>query len=165
MARIGLNELAEAYKRVRRSINRSMEDAADFDSEAMFDALHKDRLIVDAAFFILIFGQLENRINALAQQKITELSQRRALRESKFEKRLEIALRDQTSLKTEIEGWYGVRSDAAHGDRSRPAMTSKLCWNEHGKSRCSSRDRESRECVVESVMLRFFESVAEALIS
>ncbi|QXX73935.1 hypothetical protein [Methylovirgula sp. HY1] len=116
MAKIGLDELADAYKRVRRSIARNMEDAADFDNQPIFDALDKNQTIVDAAFFVLIFGQLENRINALAQQKISDSKQRQALREGKFEKRLEIALRNQSDLRMEIEGWYRVRNDAAHGE-------------------------------------------------
>jgi hypothetical protein len=41
--------------------------------------------------------------------------QKQALREAKFEKRLELALRDKAELQDEIKGWYGIRNDAAHG--------------------------------------------------
>lgn len=116
MAKIGLDELREAYKRVQRSINRSTEDAADFDNEAMFSALDKDQTIVDAGFFVLIFGQLENRINALARQRTTQPNHWDALRSLDFERRLDIALRNESSLKREIGGWYRVRNDAAHGE-------------------------------------------------
>jgi hypothetical protein len=112
---VSLDDLDNAYRRVRRSIARSMEDAADFNDNAVFDALARDQNIVDAAFFVLIFGQLENRITILAVQKVQQVAKKNALRDAKFEKRLEIALREHADLKSEIEDWYVVRSDVAHG--------------------------------------------------
>jgi len=112
---VSLDDLDNAYRRVRRSIARSMEDAADFNDNAVFDTLARDQNIVDAAFFVLIFGQLENRITTLAIQKEQQETRKNALRDAKFEKRLEIALRGHADLKNEIEDWYAVRNDVAHG--------------------------------------------------
>jgi len=95
---VSLDDLGAAYRRVQRSIARSMEDAADFNDNAVFDALVRDQNIVDAAFFVLIFGQLENRITTLAIQKVPQEAKKNALREAKFEKRLEIALRGHADL-------------------------------------------------------------------
>jgi len=114
MAKIGLSELAQAYQRVERSIYRGMEDAVDFNDDARLDVLERDQTIVDAAFFVLIFGQLENRITQLALQKDSRESHRQGLRESKFEKRLGLALRGRADLQAEIEGWYSIRNDVAH---------------------------------------------------
>jgi hypothetical protein len=114
MAAISLDDIANAYRRAQRSIVRGMEDAADFDDDARFAALERDQNIVDAAFFVLIFGQLEKRITDLAIHKAKRQNEKSALRDAKFEKRLEIALRDQPDLRREIEDWYSVRSDPAH---------------------------------------------------
>ncbi len=116
MAKIGLDDLAQAYRRVERSIYRGMEDAVDFNDEVRLDALDRDRTIVDAAFFVLIFGQLENRVTQLALQTVSEPKQQQALREAKFEKRLEIALRGRGELRREIKGWCSIRNDVAHGE-------------------------------------------------
>ena len=115
MAGVSLDDLAGAYRRVRRSIARGMEDAADFDDNAAFDALARDQNIVDAAFFVLIFGQLENRITTLAMQNLQQPTKQSALRAAKFAKRLDIALGGYLDLKDGIEDWYVVRSNVAHG--------------------------------------------------
>ena len=92
----------------------------DFSAEdAIIVALDRDALIIDAAFFVLIFGQIENRINELAAIKMETETRRRALREQKFEKRMELALPGvgNKSVRGEIAGWYSLRNDAAHGER------------------------------------------------
>lgn len=100
---ISFDDIDAAYRRARRSIMRGLEDAADFDDDAQFAALERDQDIVDAAFFVLIFGQLEKRITDLAVRKVYRQQEKNALRGHKFEKRLEIALRDQPDLRKEIE--------------------------------------------------------------
>lgn len=114
MPALGLDELANAYRRTQRFITRGMEDALEFNDEAQFDTLDQDRNIIDAAFFVLIFGQLERRITDLAIRKV-QPQQRNAMREAKFEKRLEIALPNDESLRDEIESWYSNRNAPAHG--------------------------------------------------
>jgi hypothetical protein len=70
-------------------------------------------------FFVLVFGQIENRINELAARRVTTEQRRRALREQKFEKRMTLALpgRDHKPVRDDIAGWYNLRNDAAHGER------------------------------------------------
>jgi hypothetical protein len=76
-----------------------------------------DQIIVDAAFFVLIFGQLERRITDLAVQKMKREEEKTALRDARFERRLEIALGDDHKLRLGVEEWYSVRSDVVHGER------------------------------------------------
>jgi hypothetical protein len=70
-ASVSLEELRAAYRRTSSRIYRIPEDGYDFGAE--------DALIIDAAFFVLIFGQIENRINELAARKVAA-EQRRTLR-------------------------------------------------------------------------------------
>jgi hypothetical protein len=115
MHAVSLDEISNAHTRVRRSILRGMEDAADFNDGARFSALERDQIIVDAAFFVLIFGQIERRITELAVRKVNRAEERSALRDAKFERRLEIALRDDRVLRDEIADWYSIRNAPAHG--------------------------------------------------
>ncbi len=117
MSPLGLDELANAYRRVQRLITLGMEDALEFDNEDKFELLDKDRNIVDAAFFVLMFGQLERRITELAVQKVSGQSSRHksAMREAKFEKRLAVALGNNPAMLKEIEAWYALRNIPAHG--------------------------------------------------
>jgi hypothetical protein len=116
MVKIGLDDLAETYARVQRSISRGMEDAAEFDNEAAFDLFNTDQAIIDAGFFVLIFGQLENHVNTLARENTKDPKHKDGVRKLAFEKRLGIALGTQGALRTRIEGWYKVRNDVAHGE-------------------------------------------------
>jgi hypothetical protein len=118
-ASITLGELHAAYTRTSSRIYRILEDGYDFSSEhIIIEALDRDALIIDAVFFVLIFGQIENRINELASRKVAE-DRRRTLREQKFERRMGLALpgRDHKTLRDDIARWYDVRNDAAHGER------------------------------------------------
>jgi hypothetical protein len=85
---VPLDELEIAYRRVSRALYRAQEDALDFSAEEIIAALERDQTIVDAAFFVLIFGQVESRINGLASSRLTRPEQRSAIREAKFEQRL-----------------------------------------------------------------------------
>ena len=118
-ARIGLDELEAAYRRVSRARDRALEDAYEFAIEAMVTALERDEVIVDAAFFLLIFGQIEARINALAKRRQRRADGRAAVREIPFERRLDMALpgHQQTAARQEIKHWYILRNAPAHGDR------------------------------------------------
>lgn len=118
-ASITLEELRAAYRRTSSRIYRILEDGYDFSAENMLiDALNRDALIIDAAFFVLIFGQIENRVNQLATMKLETEPRRRALREQKFERRMELALpgAENKTIRDEIAGWYSLRNDAAHGE-------------------------------------------------
>ena len=114
MAGLSLDEVEAAYLRTRRYTERGQEDALEFVSDPAWEGLERDRIIVDAAFFLLIFGQIEDRLNALARGRLTA-RQQSSLRSLKFEKRLALALPSDTALKSVIEDWYEDRSDAAHG--------------------------------------------------
>jgi hypothetical protein len=114
MPGLSLDEVAAAYLRTRRSIERGQEDALEFLSEPTWEGLERDRTIVDAAFFLLIFGQIEDRINALARGRLSA-RQQASLRGLKFEKRLALALPSDTALRSVIEDWYEDRGDVAHG--------------------------------------------------
>jgi hypothetical protein len=114
MPGLSLDAVEAAYLRTRRYIERDQEDALEFLSDPAWEGLERDRSIVDAAFFLLIFGQIEDRINALARGRLST-RQQSSLRTLKFEKRLALAVPNNTALKSVIEGWYEDRSDAAHG--------------------------------------------------
>jgi hypothetical protein len=115
---IGLAELETAYKRVSRSLYRAQEDALDFDAEAIILALEGEQTIIDAAFFLLAFGQIERRINLLAASRLERETERAGLRQLPFERRLSIALPSdaQKRLRGEIASWYELRNRAAHGE-------------------------------------------------
>jgi hypothetical protein len=68
---------------------------------------------------VLIFGQIENRLNELAVRRGGKDRKRQAaIREAKFGKRLELALpaAGDQAMRGEIAGWYERRNDAAHGE-------------------------------------------------
>jgi len=118
-ASITLEHLRAAHKRTSSRIYRILEDGYDFSAEnALIEALDRDALIIDAAFFVLIFGQIENRINELAARKVAA-DRRRTLREQKFEQRMGLALPGQLhkTLRDDIARWYDLGNDAAHGER------------------------------------------------
>jgi hypothetical protein len=118
-ASVSLGELRAAYKRASNRIYRILEDGYDFSAEnALIEALDRDALIIDAAFFVLVFGQIENRINELAARRVAT-EQRRALRGQRFEQRMSLALpgRDHRAVRDDIARWYNLRNDAAHGER------------------------------------------------
>jgi hypothetical protein len=112
-----LEHFAGALRRLERVFYRALEDAAEFGVEEIFATLERDERITRAALFLLIFGQLENRLNKLAERRIADPTGRSALRDQRFERRLEMALRDlpNRDLEREILGWYGLRNLAAHG--------------------------------------------------
>jgi hypothetical protein len=117
---IALGDLRAAYRRISGRIYRILEDGYDFSAEdRLIDVLDRDALIVDAAFFVLIFGQIENRINELAGRKLTTERQRLALRDTKFGRRMGMTLPgpDNKAVRDEIESWYGLRSEAAYCER------------------------------------------------
>ena len=116
---ISLNEIEAAYRRVSRALYRAQEDALDFIADEIIKVLERDQMIVDAAFFILIFGQIENRINTLASGRLSRSEERTAIRGEGFLQRLRTALpgQERVSLREELEGWYGMLNRAAHGDR------------------------------------------------
>jgi hypothetical protein len=115
---LGLDEIAVAYRRIGRSLYRALEDAYDFVgedivAEEIIRALERDQTVLDAAFFILIFGQLEQRVASLATAGEGRGSGRRG-----FTSLLAAALprRDERDRRREIERWYALRNRAAHGE-------------------------------------------------
>jgi hypothetical protein len=117
---VTLPHLQSTYRRVSTRIYRLLEDGYDFDvAERIIETLNLDARIVDAAFFVLIFGQIENRLNELAVRRVKDKKGQAALRETKFGRRLKLALPgpENAAIRSEIAGWYGLRSDAAHGER------------------------------------------------
>jgi hypothetical protein len=133
---ISLGDLRAAY---RRTSGRILEDGYDFSAEhAIIETLDRDALIIDAAFFVLIFGQIENLINELAAMKVATEARRRALREQKFEKRMELGLSgsENRAVRNEIAGWYGLRNDAGTVNISRSTILIR-CLSERIGSRRS----------------------------
>jgi hypothetical protein len=120
-APVTLFDLSGTYRRVSNRIYRILEDGYDFAvDEQIIETLDRDALIVDAAFFVLIFGQIENRLNELAIRRLGKDKKRQAaIRDAKFEKRLALAspAPEDEPIRQEIEGWHKLRSDAAHGER------------------------------------------------
>jgi hypothetical protein len=117
---VSLEDLQAAYRRTASRIYRILEDGYDFSAEEhLIETLDRDALIIDAAFFVLIFGQIENRLNRLAERRIgTDQMRRSALRDRPFERRLGLALPgpERVELRSEIVEWYELRNDAAHGE-------------------------------------------------
>ena len=69
---------------------------------------------------MLIFGQIENRLNGLAAKRVGSDARRRtAISEFAFERRLDLALSGpkNEALRGEIAKWSRLRNDAAHGER------------------------------------------------
>jgi hypothetical protein len=119
-ASVSLTDLRAAYKRTSSRIYRILEDGYDFGfSDLVIEALDRDALIINAAFFVLVFGQMESRINQLAASRVTMETQRQALREQKFARRMGLALPGpgNRAARDKIAVWYDVRNDAAHGER------------------------------------------------
>jgi hypothetical protein len=75
---ISLSDIEAAYRGVSRALYRAQEDALDFIADEIIRVLERDQMIVDAAFFILIFGQIESRINALASSRLSRPAERTA---------------------------------------------------------------------------------------
>jgi hypothetical protein len=93
---VGLDDIANAYKRAQRAITRTLEDLNELDALNAIAALEHDRNIIDVAFFVLIFGQIERRITDLAVQRVQREAEKDYLRgrNASFERRIEMALRD-----------------------------------------------------------------------
>ncbi len=105
MPGLSLGDVEAACLRTRRYIERGQEDALEFLSNPTWEGLERDRMIVDAAFFLLIFGQIEDRINALARRTLPA-RQHSSRRNLQFERRLALALPNDTALKSVVEDWY-----------------------------------------------------------
>jgi hypothetical protein len=117
---ITLDDLRAAYKRTTSRIYRILEDGYDFGVDQLIvEALDRDALIIDAAFLVLVFGQIETRVNRLATARSDTARRRQALRDQSFERRLDLALRgdDMAEIRHRIAIWYSWRNDAAHGER------------------------------------------------
>ncbi len=117
---ITLDDLRAAYKRTTSRIYRILEDGYDFGVDQLIvEALDRDALIIDAAFLLLVFGQIEARVNRLAASRSATDQRRRALRGQPFEQRLALALQgdDMAEIRRRIAIWSNWRNDAAHGER------------------------------------------------
>jgi hypothetical protein len=119
-AAVSLEDLRAAYKRTSGRIYRILEDGYDFGvADIIIGALDRDAQIIDAAFFVLVFGQVESRINELASRRVAMEQQRYALRAQRFERRLGLALTgaQYRTVREELITLYRLRNDAAHGER------------------------------------------------
>ncbi len=115
---VPLNDLAGAYRRTSSRIYRILEDGYDFAvANLIIGTLNRDALVVDAAFFVLVFGQIELRLNAIAATHLKSDAEREALRQRRFERRLALALPGAANaeLRHDIADWSKIRNDAAHG--------------------------------------------------
>jgi hypothetical protein len=115
---VSLDELHGAYRRISGRIYRILEDGYDFTVENLIvDTLARDALIVDAAFLVLVFGQIEARLNAIVEAQMTSGRERRTPRELSFDRRLMMALPGvaNAELRRDIANWSRIRNDAAHG--------------------------------------------------
>jgi hypothetical protein len=117
---ITLDDLRAAYKRTTTRIYRILEDGYDFGVDHLIvEALDRDALIIDAAFLVLVFGQIEARVNRLATAPSVTAQRRQAVRDQSFARRLDLALQgdDMAELRRRIAIWYTWRNEAAHGER------------------------------------------------
>jgi hypothetical protein len=115
---VSLDELHGAYRRISGRIYRILEDGYYFAVENLIvDTLARDALIVDAAFLVLVFGQIEARLNAIVEAQMTSGRERRTPRELSFDRRLMMALPGvaNAELRRDIANWSRIRNDAAHG--------------------------------------------------
>jgi hypothetical protein len=114
---LSLDDFHGAYRRTSSRIYRILEDGYDFAVDTLIiDTLARDALIIDAAFFLIVFGQIEARLNALVRAKLPR-NQWEALRQQAFDRRLIMALPDKANeeLRRDIANWSRIRNDAAHG--------------------------------------------------
>ncbi len=115
---VSLDDLYGAYRRTSSRIYRILEDGYDFAVDSLIvDTLARDALIVDAAFLVPVFGQIEVRLNAIVEARMTSERDRSRLRELSFDRRLMLALPrvDDAELRRDIANWSRIRNDAAHG--------------------------------------------------
>ena len=118
-----LDSLARSYKRLSVDVRGRMEFALDSDSDAAFAAAEREQEHLDQGFFVLAFAALEREINALFRARGQALGD---ARKTNFPKRLATAseiARNVTgqmpawiATTREIESWYEIRSDVAHGE-------------------------------------------------
>jgi hypothetical protein len=115
---VTLDDLRAAYRRTSSRIYRILEDGYDFSVENLIiEILTRDALIIDVAFLVLVFGQIEKRLNTLAGARMKSERERGALRERSFGRRLMMAPpgQDNAALRQDIVNWSKIRNDAAHG--------------------------------------------------
>jgi hypothetical protein len=115
---VSLDELHGAYRRTSSRIYRILEDGYDFAVENLIvDTLARDALIVDAAFLVFVFGQIEARLNAIVDARMRFGREPRTPRELAFDRRLTLALPGvgNAELRRDIANWSRIRNDAAHG--------------------------------------------------
>jgi hypothetical protein len=76
-----------------------------------------------AAFLVLVFGQIEARLNAIVEARMTSGQERRTPRELGFDRRLNLALPSVANgeLRRDIANRSRIRNEAAHG-RELPAI-------------------------------------------
>jgi hypothetical protein len=121
----GLDTLARAYTRLAADVQARLNFACDSNSDTAFATAEQEQAYLDQAFFVLSFAKLEKQLYFLAGMRMSS-DQRLALREQKFERRLEVAIRVATetlgtapewcAASSTIEGWYTIRNNIAHGD-------------------------------------------------
>ncbi|HEY1931078.1 MAG TPA: hypothetical protein VGG99_03625 [Acetobacteraceae bacterium] len=114
---LSLDDFYGAYRRTSSRIYRILEDGYDFAVDTLIiDILARNALIIDAAFFLLVFGQIEVRLNAMAEAGQPQ-NQREALRGQAFHRRLTMALPGNANadLRRDIADWSRIRNDAARG--------------------------------------------------
>ncbi len=127
-----LPAIEAVYMELATYLARKRDDARQQANQAAVDQIENQRLINDSAYFILVWGQLEAKINDVCEKAIrkrrssVDWPSRRAwdihdpdnLRATKFEDRVALVL-DRSNAKSDAYKltmrYYGERNRVAHG--------------------------------------------------
>jgi len=121
-----LEDLVRSYRRLSADVGSRVNFACDASSEDAFSLALREKDHLDQAFFVLCFAALEKQINLLASARQSEAMRITAMREAKFEQRVDAAIKvaievlgsqpEWANKSSEIDNWYDIRNDVAHGE-------------------------------------------------
>ncbi len=121
-----LESITRSYSRLSRDVVARMEFACDLNNDDALRAVEQEKEHLDQAFFVLGFAALEKQVTQLASARLPSDDAKRGMRDAKFEKRWDAAVKvaeeelgaapSWASSRALVLSWYKIRSDIAHGD-------------------------------------------------
>jgi len=125
-----LHSIARSYARLSRDVGARANFAIDINdnpsTRMALEIAEQEQGLLDKAFFVLSFAALERQITLLASAKFKETLRRDAMRDAKFNTRLETAINvarealgsdpSWMSAASEVKSWNDIRNEIAHGD-------------------------------------------------
>jgi len=124
--RDNLDSLTRSYKRLSLDVRGRMEFALDSNSDIALAIAEREQEHLDQGFFVLAFAALEREITSLFLARRPDAETFGRARRLDFPKRLATACEIAQNVlgeapvwavtAKEIESWYEIRSDVAHGE-------------------------------------------------